>query len=334
MPQCFHVLRCFNCNLFQVIIIKHSGHQVKKIPKWICKVCGEKQSVKKVFGNGTGKECRLFVQELNEKQILNDSITSENFEREYERPNVLRKEDETIINIFKNEDVIAKSKWEEFKSSSEDEDQATNADDASSTFCFQLPQKKRAKNKQGTSNKRKRNENDNGNVNKWETSKIKVMQEDCHENYTQISQNDNYVKSKIKNYKTSDVHQSTLHSLDNKILEEIPCESIIKNKYIKNNELKVTTNDLNNKTINTHSKWNECLDDQIDETGLERCISEKSINNRWDESVEVNVNDINEKEEISDNLRNVEKESNFENNDVPSKKSIFESEDDNFNFEI
>lgn len=246
----------------------------------------------------------------------------------------MRIEDETINNIFKNEDVIAKSKWEEFKSSSEDEDQTTNADDASSSFCFQLPQKRRDKNKEGTSNKRKRNENDNGNFNKWETSKIKVVQEDCHKNYTQISQNDNYVKSKIKNYKTSDVHQSTLHSLHNKILEEIPCESKIKNKYNKNNELKVTTNDLNNKTINTHSKWNEFLDDQIDETGLEQCISEKAINNRWDESVEVNVNVTNEKEEISDNLKNVEKEFNFENHDVLTKKSIFESEDDNFNFEI
>ncbi|GLV41550.1 hypothetical protein CBL_06779 [Carabus blaptoides fortunei] len=36
-------------------------------------MCGEKQSVKKVYGKGTGKECRLHVQMLNEKRMLNES---------------------------------------------------------------------------------------------------------------------------------------------------------------------------------------------------------------------------------------------------------------------
>lgn len=41
--------------------------QVKKSKKWACKVCGEKQSVKKVYAQGTGQECRRHVQKLNMK---------------------------------------------------------------------------------------------------------------------------------------------------------------------------------------------------------------------------------------------------------------------------
>ena len=42
MPQEFNILRCYSCHLFQV-------HFVKKEPKWSCKVCSEKQSLKQVF---------------------------------------------------------------------------------------------------------------------------------------------------------------------------------------------------------------------------------------------------------------------------------------------
>ncbi|KAJ8282921.1 hypothetical protein COCON_G00054400 [Conger conger] len=58
MVQEFHVLRCFSCQTFQV-------HQVKKSKKWNCKMCGEKQSLVKVFGRGSGADCRLHVQKLN-----------------------------------------------------------------------------------------------------------------------------------------------------------------------------------------------------------------------------------------------------------------------------
>lgn len=61
MPQLFHVIQCYNCETFQV-------HQVKKDRKWTCKLCGEKQSLKKVFGQGSGKECRDHVQKLNTKR--------------------------------------------------------------------------------------------------------------------------------------------------------------------------------------------------------------------------------------------------------------------------
>ncbi|KAG5263927.1 hypothetical protein AALO_G00270190 [Alosa alosa] len=58
MVQEFHVLRCFACETFQV-------QQVKKAKKWNCKMCGEKQSVIKEYGRGTGVDCRQHVQKLN-----------------------------------------------------------------------------------------------------------------------------------------------------------------------------------------------------------------------------------------------------------------------------
>ncbi|XP_040200919.1 MRN complex-interacting protein isoform X1 [Rana temporaria] len=58
MVQEFHVLCCFSCHTFQV-------HQVKKSKTWTCKLCGEKQSLIKVFGQGSAADCRRHVQKLN-----------------------------------------------------------------------------------------------------------------------------------------------------------------------------------------------------------------------------------------------------------------------------
>ncbi|KAM6951934.1 MRN complex-interacting protein [Lycodopsis pacificus] len=58
MVQEFHVLRCSTCESFQV-------QQVKKVNKWSCKLCGEKQSLLKEFRRGSGADCRRHVQKLN-----------------------------------------------------------------------------------------------------------------------------------------------------------------------------------------------------------------------------------------------------------------------------
>ncbi|XP_071517806.1 uncharacterized protein [Panulirus ornatus] len=58
MGQEFHVVRCFSCLNFQ-------SQQVRKDRKFACKLCGAKQSVKKDYGRGTGKDCRVHVQKLN-----------------------------------------------------------------------------------------------------------------------------------------------------------------------------------------------------------------------------------------------------------------------------
>ncbi|XP_053734274.1 MRN complex-interacting protein isoform X2 [Synchiropus splendidus] len=55
MSQVFHVVRCFRCQTFQV----------KKVPRWSCRMCGEKQSLLKEFGRGSGADCRHHVQKLN-----------------------------------------------------------------------------------------------------------------------------------------------------------------------------------------------------------------------------------------------------------------------------
>ncbi|XP_072251198.1 MRN complex-interacting protein [Leuresthes tenuis] len=58
MVQEFHVVRCFTCQAFQV-------QQVKKVNRWSCKLCGQKQSLLKEFGQGSAADCRRHVQKLN-----------------------------------------------------------------------------------------------------------------------------------------------------------------------------------------------------------------------------------------------------------------------------
>ncbi|KAK8378916.1 hypothetical protein O3P69_009567 [Scylla paramamosain] len=58
MAQEFNVVRCYSCSVFQ-------SHQVRKDKKFVCKMCGEKQSVRKEYGRGSGKDCRVHVQKLN-----------------------------------------------------------------------------------------------------------------------------------------------------------------------------------------------------------------------------------------------------------------------------
>jgi len=87
MVQTFRVLRCYQCESFQVDMEKKSA-------KWQCKMCGERQSLKQVFARGSGPECRKAVQELNlkrmevdrlEEQKLEAAIIMEEENRELER---------------------------------------------------------------------------------------------------------------------------------------------------------------------------------------------------------------------------------------------------------
>ncbi|XP_063205230.1 MRN complex-interacting protein isoform X3 [Chroicocephalus ridibundus] len=58
MAAPFWALRCCRCRLFQVQQAKRSG-------KWSCSVCGQQQAVQKVYGQGSGPDCRHHVQKLN-----------------------------------------------------------------------------------------------------------------------------------------------------------------------------------------------------------------------------------------------------------------------------
>ena len=63
MPQKFQILRCFSCETFNVDIVKKTNL------KWQCKMCGENQSIKNVYGTSdTAKECREIAQQLNQRR--------------------------------------------------------------------------------------------------------------------------------------------------------------------------------------------------------------------------------------------------------------------------
>ncbi|XP_005096819.1 uncharacterized protein LOC101846282 [Aplysia californica] len=117
----FHVLQCADCNTFQVL-------QVTKTNKWKCKLCGSKQSVRKVYGRGTGADCRRHVQKLNTvrghvdqelcdlrlERANNATVDSAEFHGtsgEYEWPK-----------SGKNEQI---SKWSQFVESGKEEDLET-----------------------------------------------------------------------------------------------------------------------------------------------------------------------------------------------------------------
>lgn len=58
MPQTFDALRCARCQACQVC-------QRTQKPKFTCKLCGEKQSITRVYASGAAAEVRLVVQNLN-----------------------------------------------------------------------------------------------------------------------------------------------------------------------------------------------------------------------------------------------------------------------------
>ncbi|KAK2838961.1 hypothetical protein Q7C36_013775 [Tachysurus vachellii] len=110
MVQEFHVLRCFSCQTFQV-------QQVKKIKKWTCKMCGEKQSLIKEYGRGTGAECRRHVQKLN--SLRGELLEGENertctqWEKKEECEVQVGPEDETQIFEQKAQTQVV-SRWSKY----------------------------------------------------------------------------------------------------------------------------------------------------------------------------------------------------------------------------
>ncbi|CAG4924091.1 unnamed protein product [Colias eurytheme] len=116
MPQIFQVLRCYKCFIFQI-------HQTKKSNKWECKMCGEKQSIKRHYGIGTGKECRMHVQKLNKMQAEKTNMPKIEIDEEEED------EEEEVENKLKMSNTlnnkINNSKWSNYISESK-EKQETN----------------------------------------------------------------------------------------------------------------------------------------------------------------------------------------------------------------
>lgn len=75
----FHLVLGSVSSLYCEGLVHLNSHlsQVKKVKKWSCKMCGEKQSVFEEFGRGTGADCRRHVQKLNATrgQMEQDQVT-------------------------------------------------------------------------------------------------------------------------------------------------------------------------------------------------------------------------------------------------------------------
>ncbi|XP_069105847.1 uncharacterized protein [Argopecten irradians] len=143
MPQEFQVLRCYQCSTFQV-------HQVKKANKWSCKMCGEKQSIIKVFGRGAAADCRHHVQRLN---TLRGEVEQASLEISPDPGD----QDQTEISHQQSNDCKDVSttgdRWSKFVTSdpAEDDDEDGEIDEKFTTDVAELRQKQRTR-------KRKRNQ--------------------------------------------------------------------------------------------------------------------------------------------------------------------------------
>ncbi|XP_059048977.1 MRN complex-interacting protein [Achroia grisella] len=107
MPQYFQVLKCYKCFVFQV-------HQMKKSNKFECKLCGEKQSIKRHYGLGTGKECRVHVQKLNSiRGEINElkELHTENFDNDNEFENSTTVHDNDTDN---DASIKRETKWAQY----------------------------------------------------------------------------------------------------------------------------------------------------------------------------------------------------------------------------
>ncbi|XP_061168197.1 MRN complex-interacting protein-like [Saccostrea echinata] len=122
MPQEFHVLQCYSCATFQVQQVKKSSN------KWNCKLCGEKQSIKKVFGRGSGADCRHHVQRLNtlrQQQDVSVAISSyQNFSEDNDSGSTQIEHEENLDVPCDN----SGSKWSQYVEKAREESTSDNSD--------------------------------------------------------------------------------------------------------------------------------------------------------------------------------------------------------------
>ncbi|XP_062856935.1 MRN complex-interacting protein [Trichomycterus rosablanca] len=110
MVQEFQVVRCFSCKTFQV-------QQVKKSKKWSCKMCGEKQSLMKEYGRGTGADCRRHVQKLNSLRGDLQEVENEKAWTQWENEDVCGDDEDTGEDVQTCEqkgEAQVVSRWSKF----------------------------------------------------------------------------------------------------------------------------------------------------------------------------------------------------------------------------
>lgn len=141
MTQDFRILRCCECKIFQV-------HQVKKSNKWNCKVCGTKQSVRQVYGKGSGADCRRHVQKLNalrgvhavEQDTAFSQPPSENPEDMWK--NILG---EPVSSSSESSTSSKGNKWSKFLQDESEQQESTDGDlkEDQQTFSHGAPSEER-----------------------------------------------------------------------------------------------------------------------------------------------------------------------------------------------
>ncbi|XP_074772064.1 MRN complex-interacting protein isoform X2 [Athene noctua] len=129
-PQ-FWALRCCCCRLFQV-------QQAKRSAKWSCSVCGQRQAVQKVYGQGSGLDCRRHVQKLNllqgeaEEAISWTSRCTEDSVND--RKKIAAQHEDSL---FQQEGRAEVSRWSKYldKDSEDQEDEEEAAGAERQQFC-------------------------------------------------------------------------------------------------------------------------------------------------------------------------------------------------------
>ncbi|GMH33345.1 hypothetical protein BSKO_01179 [Bryopsis sp. KO-2023] len=127
MPE-YMCVQCFSCETYQV-------QQVKKANKFQCKMCGEKQSVQKIFAvSDKAKDVRLVVQERNMKR-------SEEGQSVQENGNV----DNSACDDFRSETVRREVNWDEFTTQVEDcaVEKEDGVGDDQEKYVTSVPERKR-----------------------------------------------------------------------------------------------------------------------------------------------------------------------------------------------
>lgn len=75
-------------------------------------MCGEKQSFRKIFGQGTGKECRKIVQQLN---MVNGNLKQRMLQEEGDQEIEQTVDERNIESQRKTQSIETKqSKWDKF----------------------------------------------------------------------------------------------------------------------------------------------------------------------------------------------------------------------------
>ncbi|EFN65196.1 UPF0544 protein C5orf45-like protein [Camponotus floridanus] len=108
MPQEMNVLCCYSCKMYQV-------HIVKKARKWHCKLCNAKQSMQQIYFQGSGRDCRLHVQQLNAMKANNTFFTPTEEDDVEDTCDAL-----TNIHQESDSDQAAENKWTKYSSETED----------------------------------------------------------------------------------------------------------------------------------------------------------------------------------------------------------------------